>query len=128
MRGAVCLPPGEQVQHEIDATALETEDTLGGPFDFVVFNYPHVGSDEGLQHSIQENQALLRQFLEGVPALLSDKGEVHVTLLNRCAPLAAAAPREVLSAWTDATLGEATLTVATKLAGIITLVVETNLE
>lgn len=36
-----------QARHDIDATALDP-DVLGDDFDFVVFNFPHVGSDTGL--------------------------------------------------------------------------------
>jgi len=36
-----------QARHDIDATALDPA-VLGDDFDYVVFNYPHVGSDTGL--------------------------------------------------------------------------------
>lgn len=72
------------MRHEIDATALSAGE-LGEGFDFVVFNFPHVGSDEGLQNSIRDNQKLVRGFLESAAPLLSPKGEVHLTLLNRWA-------------------------------------------
>lgn len=35
-----------QARHDIDATALDAA-VLGEDFDFVVFNFPHVGSDTG---------------------------------------------------------------------------------
>eukprot|EP00854_Cymbomonas_tetramitiformis_P007050 gene7050-8407_t len=73
--GATCLD-------SVDATRLHATE-LGGSFDFIVFNFPHTGTDEGLDHSIQENQQLVQRFLASAPALLKPDGEVIVTLIRR---------------------------------------------
>ena len=49
----------------------------------MVFHFPHTGTDAGLAASIDENRALLRDFLAAAAAVLRPGGEVHVTLV-RC--------------------------------------------
>ena len=49
----------------------------------MVFHFPHTGTDAGLAASIDENRALLRDFLAAAAAVLRPGGEVHVTLVHR---------------------------------------------
>jgi len=83
---------GATVQHSVDAMTLGQEGNTkcGKNFDTIVFNFPHTGTDSGLEASIEANQALLRGFLTTAPGLLAQKakggqtpGEIHVTLVNR---------------------------------------------
>ena len=79
---------GATVMHSVDGTKL-TEETLKGeaelPFDFVVFNFPHTGTDEGLASSIEQNRKMMKAFLASCPPILDPKGtsEVHVALVHR---------------------------------------------
>ncbi|KAL3902321.1 MAG: hypothetical protein SGPRY_012114, partial [Prymnesium sp.] len=76
---------GASVMHGIDATALgeQAELTSQGPYDLVVFHFPHTGTDQGLQLSISANQQLLRDFLLSARGVLTPQGEVHITLVHR---------------------------------------------
>ena len=78
---------GASVLHEVDATSLGSLPALQlrGPFDLIVFHFPHCGTDHGLHASIADNRALLRGFLEEVarPEVLAADGEVHLTLVHR---------------------------------------------
>ena len=74
---------GAAVRHGVDARRLS--DAFGDQrrFDVVVFHFPHTGTDAGLAASIDENRALLRDFLAAAAAVLRPGGEVHVTLVHR---------------------------------------------
>jgi len=76
---------GAKVLHGIDATSLGGYPSLvkRGPFDLIVFHFPHVGGDDGLASSIKQNSALLRGFLTSAAPLLADGGECHMTLVHR---------------------------------------------
>jgi len=84
---------GAEVLHTVDATKLgqvgERSGKVGSGFNAVVFNFPHTGTDQGLEASIEANKALLQGFFEAAPALLAKgkktkaAGELHVTLVNR---------------------------------------------
>ena len=78
---------GASVVHEVDATAVSRVPKLRarGPFDIVVFHFPHTGTDGGLTASIAENRALLRAFLADAAdrSILGAEGEVHITLVHR---------------------------------------------
>ena len=83
---------GAQVLFEVDATCLsQYPEPLPGPFDFIIFNFPHTGeaqhgvSHEQVKRSIQSNQAMLSAFFAEALPLLRPKGQVHVTLKN-CYP------------------------------------------
>jgi len=81
---------GASTNHSVDATQLGLDGTpagkLGKGFDFVVFNFPHTGSDQGLEASIETNKELLDGFFRTAPKLLGKKknaAELHITLVNR---------------------------------------------
>jgi len=76
---------GAIVAHGVDGTDLRSCEVVRdhAPFDVVLFNFPHVGSNQGLANSIAENKALLRGFLASASELLAPLGEVHVTLVYR---------------------------------------------
>eukprot|EP00040_Diaphanoeca_grandis_P023750 m.129671 g.129671 ORF g.129671 m.129671 type:complete len:534 (-) comp29415_c0_seq1:82-1683(-) len=52
-------------------------------YDFVVFNFPHTGNDEGLDASIQSNQVLIQRFVNASALLLRPDGEIHIALVRR---------------------------------------------
>ena len=62
-----------------DATQVEAfESLLPKHFDFVVFNFPHVGGST--TEDVLKNKTTLQEFFEASPKVLSERGEVHVTL------------------------------------------------
>jgi 25S rRNA (uracil2634-N3)-methyltransferase len=74
---------GARVLHQVDGTKLHAESFDGTRFDFVVFNFPHTGMDDGLQESIRSNRELVEAFLRSAPNVLKPGGEVHVALVHR---------------------------------------------
>ena len=82
-RAARLRASGAAVRHGVDARRLG--DAFGDQrrFDVVAFHFPHTGTDAGLAASIDENRALLRDFLAAAAAVLRPGGEVHVTLVHR---------------------------------------------
>ena len=82
-RAARLRAAGAAVRHGVDARRLG--DAFGDQrrFDVVVFHFPHTGTDAGLAASIDENRALLRDFLAAAAAVLRPGGEAHVTLVHR---------------------------------------------
>ena len=82
--GALCAA-GVSVLHRVDATALQATEALRerAPFDVIVFQFPHVGTDEGLQASIAANRQLVQSFLASARCVLAPGGEVHLSLVHR---------------------------------------------
>eukprot|EP00667_Euglena_gracilis_P013302 EG_transcript_13700 len=88
-----CHRRGCRILFGVDATRLSCyEDFAGQCFDFIVFNFPHTGSqqhgvsNEQVLRSIRDNQRLLRKFLRHARSLVEPVGgEVHITL-KRCQP------------------------------------------
>ena len=77
---------GASVLHSIDASTLSDAPELRarGPFDLLVFMFPHTGGDAGLASSIEENRALLRAtVMREAPKMLRPDGELHITLVHR---------------------------------------------
>ena len=77
---------GVHVLHDIDATRLDDQREklfisphIDGNFDRVVFNFPHVGGGS-VKEDLVANQHVLTKFFACSRHLLSDKGEIHVTL------------------------------------------------
>lgn len=50
--------------HDIDARFPIVVTHLG-PFDCIIFNFPHVGGDDTCTRTSEENQELLRDFFRG---------------------------------------------------------------
>jgi 25S rRNA (uracil2634-N3)-methyltransferase len=71
------------VLYSVDATDLESSLSDGQLFDFILFNFPHSGTDENLEESIKENTKLLRDFFGSASRHLAPGGELHVTLMDR---------------------------------------------
>ncbi len=84
---------GAVVRHGIDATQLHNPDMqrklCPSPssaeaaadsllFDRIVFNFPHTG-----QQRVHLNRVLIRDFMRSAPALLTTKGQIHLTLKDR---------------------------------------------
>ncbi|KAF3840830.1 hypothetical protein F7725_006692 [Dissostichus mawsoni] len=62
----------------VSATPLSTRAAPGRKFDRVVFNFPHCGRKSG----VKKNRELLKNFFLSCVQLLSEDGEVHVSLCN----------------------------------------------
>ncbi|KAM8899202.1 ferredoxin-fold anticodon-binding domain-containing protein 1 [Spinachia spinachia] len=70
---------GGLVLFEVDCTRLGQCASLRGCFfDRVVFNFPHCGRKSG----VKKNRELLKNFFLSCVQLLSEDGEVHVSLCN----------------------------------------------
>lgn len=70
---------GGVVLFEVDCTKLEECASLQGRlFDRVVFNFPHCGRKSG----VKKNRKLLKRFFLSCVQVLSEDGEVHVSLCN----------------------------------------------
>lgn len=70
---------GATVLFDIDCTKLgESTFLKGNVFDLVIFNFPHCGRKSG----VKKNRELLKNFFLSCVQVLSDDGEVHVSLCN----------------------------------------------
>ncbi|XP_042355230.1 ferredoxin-fold anticodon-binding domain-containing protein 1 [Plectropomus leopardus] len=70
---------GGVVLFEVDCTKLkECASLQGRVFDRVVFNFPHCGRKSG----VKKNRNLLKNFFLSCVQVLSENGEVHVSLCN----------------------------------------------
>ncbi|XP_029304523.1 ferredoxin-fold anticodon-binding domain-containing protein 1 [Cottoperca gobio] len=70
---------GGAVLFDVDCTKLgECASLQGRVFDRVVFNFPHCGRKSG----VKKNRELLKNFFLSCVQLLSEDGEVHVSLCN----------------------------------------------
>ncbi|CAL1573500.1 unnamed protein product [Knipowitschia caucasica] len=70
---------GGTVLFNIDCTRLgEHESLKGNLFDLVIFNFPHCGRKSG----VKKNRELLKNFFLSCVQVLSEDGEVHVSLCN----------------------------------------------
>lgn len=65
----------------VDARALPEQCGPSAAFDRVVFNLPQAPSLQGSRNKIQRHRALLRDFCASAATMLSEDGEVWVTLL-----------------------------------------------
>ncbi|KAJ3102279.1 hypothetical protein HK100_004393 [Physocladia obscura] len=73
---------GCAVLHSVDGTNLPKVKALKGKrFDFIVFNFPHIGQGiKDQERNIQANQAMLAQFFQSAISFLNPSGEIHVSL------------------------------------------------
>lgn len=70
---------GGTVMFEVDCTKLgECSSLEGHVFDLVIFNFPHCGRKSG----VKKNRELLKNFFLSCVQVLSEDGEVHVSLCN----------------------------------------------
>ncbi|XP_033955213.1 ferredoxin-fold anticodon-binding domain-containing protein 1 isoform X1 [Pseudochaenichthys georgianus] len=70
---------GGELIFGVDCTKLaECASLQGREFDRVVFNFPHCGRKSG----VKKNRELLKNFFLSCVQLLSEDGEVHVSLCN----------------------------------------------
>lgn len=70
---------GGTVLFDIDCTKLsECTSLKGNLFDLVIFNFPHCGRKSG----VKKNRELLKNFFVSCVQVLSEDGEVHVSLCN----------------------------------------------
>ncbi|KNC76546.1 hypothetical protein SARC_10959, partial [Sphaeroforma arctica JP610] len=76
-----------RVQHGIDATKLHEAKKLArsgeetAVFDTIVFNFPHTGAGiKNTERNILANQEMLTNFFESAYKVLSEKGEIHLTI------------------------------------------------
>lgn len=68
---------GVTILHRVDATKLEScEGIMDQHYDVIIFNFPHTGG----KGKIQSNRILLRDFFISSSQVLSECGEVRVTL------------------------------------------------
>ena len=69
---------GVRVAFGVDATNLSsTVCAVEGPFDLVIFNFPHTGLEDYRRH-----QALLAHFVASAKALLTWCGQIQIALAN----------------------------------------------
>uniref|UniRef100_A0A7S4P2V0 25S rRNA (uridine-N(3))-methyltransferase BMT5-like domain-containing protein n=1 Tax=Guillardia theta TaxID=55529 RepID=A0A7S4P2V0_GUITH len=72
---------GASVLFQIDATRVAELPELDGPYDSIIFNFPHVGLGIKEQDdNIAANQDLIRKFLDSSSKILSPTGKVFVTI------------------------------------------------
>ena len=71
---------GATVRHGVDATALADTLNVDGPFDSVVFNYPHV--PEASRGGTANTKAMLDNFFGNAGQVMADDGRIYVTLAN----------------------------------------------
>lgn len=70
---------GGTVLFEVDCTKLDECSSLEGHvFDLVIFNFPHYGRKSG----VKKNRGLLKNFFLSCVQVLSEDGEIHVSLCN----------------------------------------------
>ncbi|XP_055004527.1 ferredoxin-fold anticodon-binding domain-containing protein 1 isoform X3 [Boleophthalmus pectinirostris] len=70
---------GGTVLFDIDCTKLgECMSLKGHLFDLVIFNFPHCGRKSG----VKKNRELLKNFFHSCVRVLSEDGEIHVSLCN----------------------------------------------
>lgn len=70
---------GGTVLFDIDCTKLgECTSIKGNLFELVIFNFPHCGRKSG----VKKNRELLKNFFLSCVQVLSEDGEVHVSLCN----------------------------------------------
>lgn len=68
---------GAQVYFQVDCTKLKDFfGTAKSRFDQIVFNFPHCGKKTG----VRKNRELLEKFFRSCAEVLTDDGEVHVSL------------------------------------------------
>ncbi|KAJ1189287.1 hypothetical protein NDU88_006036 [Pleurodeles waltl] len=68
---------GAQIYFQVDCTKLkEFFATAKNRFDQIVFNFPHCGKKAG----VRKNRELLEKFFRSCAEVLTDDGEVHVSL------------------------------------------------
>jgi 25S rRNA (uracil2634-N3)-methyltransferase len=74
---------GGKVFFGVDASKCHAHKAVGrhGPFDRVIFNFPHVGSGiKDQARNVHSNQTLLRGTFQSALALVAPRGELHLTL------------------------------------------------
>ncbi|KAK2488450.1 hypothetical protein MC885_017997 [Smutsia gigantea] len=76
-----CLPvsivPGIEVRFGVDCTQLaDAFEPLDREFDRIYFNFPHCGRKAG----VAKNRELLAKFFQSCADVLTEEGEIHVTL------------------------------------------------
>uniref|UniRef100_A0A8C6WEF4 Ferredoxin-fold anticodon binding domain containing 1 n=1 Tax=Neogobius melanostomus TaxID=47308 RepID=A0A8C6WEF4_9GOBI len=70
---------GGTVLFNMDCTKLDECTSLkGNLFDLVIFNFPHCGRKSG----VKKNRELLKNFFLSCVQVLSEDGEIHVSLCN----------------------------------------------
>lgn len=76
------------VLFNVDATSLHNDERLRGEkFDIIIFTFPHTGSPNFVRSycgpsgaTIKENKALIERFLLSAQHILTDTGEIQITL------------------------------------------------
>ena len=83
---------GGQYHEKVDATSLqpnmfyhnERSTTRNRLFDFIIFQFPHVGKCEDIWESIQANRTLCRKLLLCASSMLKDDGELVGSVHTVC--------------------------------------------
>lgn len=73
---------GGHVLYDVDATKLSATKSLKfSSFDYIVFNFPHVGLGiKDQDRNVVANQTLISHFLQSCKPLMHEKSQVHITI------------------------------------------------
>eukprot|EP00038_Savillea_parva_P012758 m.206766 g.206766 ORF g.206766 m.206766 type:complete len:289 (-) comp23475_c0_seq1:247-1113(-) len=78
---AVVVGNGGEVHYRVDATQLHECPHLDGPYDTIVFNFPHCGLGiKDKARNVAVNQALVVGFARSAATMIHEDGEIHITV------------------------------------------------
>lgn len=75
------LKSDSRVLFDVDATKLHEDDRLKNEkFSIIMFTFPHTGTPNSSPSSIEDNKKLIEKFLMSAQNVLTDGGEIQITL------------------------------------------------